>query len=231
MTAPAEEYSDLVARVQAQDEAAMAELVERLTPLVAALASRLGGPGEQDDLFQAGVMGLLKAARRYDPGLNTRFTTYAVPWIQGEIRASRRQYRSGFTVSRSSWEKWRALERARRDLAQSCQREPAISELAAALGISAEEVALILEAARPVASLEEGGSPSVDSWSESALVDRLSLSDGLLKLSPLERELITLRFFAEHTQTEIARRLGLTQRQVSRLEKRILRQLRQLLAP
>ncbi len=230
MNAPVQDHSALVALVQAGDRAAQAELVERLTPLVAAFAARLAGPGEREDLFQAGVIGLLKAARRYNPHRKTRFTTYAVPWIQGEMRAYRRLHRPGFTVSRSAWEKWRALERTRRELIQTRQREPGLSELAAAIGTSPEEVSFILEAARPAASLGEEHLWQ-DEWSEPALLDRLSLYEGLLKLSPLERRLIVLRFYEEHTQAEIARRLDLSQRQVSRLEKRILRQLRLLLAP
>ncbi len=224
------EHRLLVARVQAGDQKAQAELVECLTPLVRAFATRLAGPGERDDLFQAGMIGLLKAARRYNCNRETRFTTYAVPWIQGEIRAYRRLYRPGITVSRSDWDKWRALDKTRLKLVQARGEEPGLAELAAAVGISAEEIALILEVCRPVLPLEEEYT-RWEQWNEPALLDHLLLHESISKLSPLERCLVFLRFYEECTQTEIARRLELSQRQVSRLEKRILRRLRQWLAP
>lgn len=216
--------------MQGGDNTAQAELVKSLSPLVAALATRLAGPGEHEDFFQAGVIGLLKAARRYNTRHKARFTTYAVPWIQGEMRTYRRLQRPGFTVSRSIWEKWCALEKARRELTQSRQEEPGLSELAATIGTVPEEVALILEASRPAVSLDEELHYR-DQMEEPALLDRLCLDESLSKLSPLERRLIFLRFYEEQTQTEIAARLNLSQRQVSRLEKRILYRLRELLDP
>lgn len=230
MNAPFADHRALVALVQTGDKAARSELVEQLTPLVNALAKRLAGPSEREDFFQAGVIGLLKAAQRYNCRRQTRFTTYAVPWIEGEMRAYRRLHRPGLTVSRSAWEKWRALEKARRELTQLRQEEPALSVLAAAIKTSPEEVSLILEASRPVVPLEEADLAG-EGWHEPALLDRLCLDQSLRSLSPLERRLILLRFYEEQTQAEIARRLELSQRQVSRLEKRILHRLRQLLTP
>ena len=227
---PEESLREILGRFQAGDAEAGRELALKLKPLVEALAGRIAAAPEVEDYCQVGMIGLLKAARRFRAELQVKFTTFAVAWIKGEMRAYRRKYRSPVKVSRSLWEQSRALARAQEHLVQTLQREPTVTELAREVGITAEEVALALEASLPLASLEEDPPAAREGTSqEEELLDRLALREGMMRLAPMEREIVILRFFRELTQAEIARRLALSQRQVSRLEKRILWQLRQYL--
>lgn len=225
-----EQIRALVTRVQWGEEGAGKELVELLSPLVMAFAARLAPPFEREDLYQVGIIGLLKAAARFDVNSPTLFTTYAVYWIQGEIKQYRRSHLGPIKVSRRLREQWLTVERHRLILSQQLGRSPSLSELAEETGFSPEEMALILEAAQPVVPLSEDILPlSAELSEETALVDRISLHEGISRLAPLERALIKSRFFQEKTQKETAERLSLTQRQVSRLEKRILGKLRRYL--
>ena len=208
-------------------------LIEQNLRLVHACARRFKGKGiEYDDLYSAGCLGLTKAADRFDESRGFRFSTYAVPVILGEIRAL---FRSGGTVklSRSLQElSIRAKEIADRYRADH-QEEMTVNALAEALGVDVYQAALALSASRPTLSLsgedEEGGVdipvPSV----EEALTDRLSLREALETLSDEDRELIELRYFSRKTQTATAARLGTTQVQISRREKKILLKMRSML--
>ena len=208
-------------------------LIEQNLRLVHACARRFKGKGiEYDDLYSAGCLGLTKAANRFDESRGFRFSTYAVPVILGEIRAL---FRSGGTVklSRSLQElSMRARELSDRYRADN-QEEMTVAQLAEALGVDVYQAALALSASRPTLSLsgedEEGGVdipvPSV----EEALTDRLSLREALDTLSDEDRELIELRYFSRKTQTATAARLGTTQVQVSRREKKILLKMRSML--
>ncbi|NMA92825.1 MAG: sigma-70 family RNA polymerase sigma factor [Firmicutes bacterium] len=223
----AKKIRELVIRLQRGEKEAGGELVTLLTPLVRAFAARLAPPSEREDLYQVGIIGLLKAADRFDPGSPTRFTTYAVPWIQGEIKQYRRSHLGPVKVSRRLREQWLTLERQRQKLSQRLGRSPTVSELAQEVEFSPEEIGLILEAAQPALPLAEDMlSLSPGLTEESALVDQISLYEGISRLAPLDRALIEMRFFREQTQAETAKQLSLTQRQVSRLEKRVLNQLK-----
>ncbi len=225
-----EQVRALVAGVGRGDEEAGRDLVKLLKPLVMAFAVRLAPPGEREDLYQVGLIGLLKAAARFDAQAPTKFTTFAVSWIQGEIKQHRRSHLGPVKVSRRLREQWLRMERERTALSHRLGRSPTLSELAHETGCTPEEIALIMEAAQPVVPLSEETLPlSAGLNEESELVDRISLYEGLSRLTPLERALIRLRFFQEKTQEETAGRLSLTQRQVSRLEKRILGQLKRFL--
>lgn len=215
--------------------AAREEIIQQNMGLVHACAHRFQGRGiDYDDLFQAGCIGLIKAADAFDTGRGVRFSTYAVPVILGEMR---RLFRDGGTVkvSRSLKELSLKAGRAREKLALALGREPTLSELAGELGIPPEEVAQALTAAQPTVSLtageEEGGgqldlpTPSP----EDEIADRLSLRQVVGLLEARDRQLIVLRYFAGKTQVETAARLGMTQVQVSRREKKILLAMRRQL--
>ncbi len=224
-----EQLQGVLLRLQGGDREAGQELTQCLSPLVNALARRFAcGYGETEDYYQVGMIGLLKAARRFDPALQVKFTTFAVSWIKGEMLSYKRRFQSPVKLSRSLWEQSRALSLWRERLVQQLNREPVLSELAQAMGTTVEEIAVVMDAAQPLASLEDDPPAAREGASqEEDLLDRLLLQDGMMKLSPLERRIIMLRFFKEKTQAEIGELLFLSQRQVSRLEKRILRQLRQ----
>lgn len=204
--------------------------------LVHACAGRFRDRGlEYDDLFQAGCLGLTKAVDGFEVERGLQFSTYAVPVILGEMR---RLFREGGTVKVSRTLKERALKinRERARLALALDREPSVSELACAVGCTAEEVAESMRATMPPLSLtreredDEGGVIDVPIPSaEETLTNRLALKQVLSELPPRDRELIILRYMRRQTQQATADMLGMTQVQVSRREKKILAQMKEKL--
>ncbi|WP_283124154.1 sigma-70 family RNA polymerase sigma factor [Angelakisella massiliensis] len=204
------------------------ELVEQNLGLVHACAHRFKGRGiEYDDLFQAGCVGLVKAIDAFDSGRGVMFSTYAVPVILGEIR---RLFRDGGTVkvSRSIKELGIKALRCRERLSGAMGQEPTVSQVADAMGRPMEEVAQAIAATTPPVSLteqEDEGGGQIDLPTESPeerVSDLLTLQQLLEELEQRDRELIRLRYFGSMTQSETARRLGMTQVQVSRREKKLL---------
>ncbi len=202
--------------------------------LVHSCANRFKGRGvEYEDLFQAGCVGLIKAASGFDPDKGFRFSTYAVPAILGEIR---RIFRDGGTVKigRASKEKARNLLAIKDELTLITGKEPTITEIAERAGVDVAEAASLICACLPVISLtsEEGENqtdipvPSPDE----RLSERLDLHNALSALEENERKIIDLRYYKGLTQTVTAEKLGLSQVQVSRKEKAILIKLRKMLA-
>ncbi len=212
------------------------ERVRSSLALVHSCAQRFRGRGiEYDDLFQAGCLGLIKAAENFEESRGLRFSTYAVFLILGEMRLL---FRKGGTVKMSRALRELAVRalRARDDFFQREGRSPTVGEVAELLGVEPEQAAQALSAAQPVLSLteseEDGGGQAdvaVDSGEEAAL-ERLSLRQAVGELEPRDRKIVYLRYCKSSTQTETARCLGMTQVQVSRREKVILQQLRQKLA-
>lgn len=209
------------------------ERISQNLGLVHACAHRLKGRGiEYEDLFQAGCIGLCKAADAFDDSRGVRFSTYAVPVILGEMR---RLFRDGgaVKVSRTLKELALKLGRERELLATQLGRDPTVSELAEHLQLSEEQVVEALCAAAPPLSLTEGqeeGGGQIDlpvASPEEMLSDRLSLKQLVNELEPNDRKLILLRYFSGKTQVQTAKALGMTQVQVSRREKKILASLRQ----
>ncbi len=205
-------------------------LVEENLGLVRMAVKRYRGFGvEDEDLMQIGSVGLIKAARDFDPEKQVRFSTYAVAKIIGEIKTYLRDNGS-IKVSRKYKEDKLKADRATRELTQILGREPRLSELSAATGLSEEELLTAADATRPAVSLdlppEEGGvNPSVASPEEGA-VDRILVQELLSTLPPTERRLMVLRYFMDQTQSAAAAELGMSQVSVSRLEKKILKKLR-----
>ncbi len=206
-------------------------LVEDNLGLVRMAIKRYRGFGiEDEDLLQIGSVGLIKAARDFDPDKQVQFSTYAVAKIVGEIKTYLRDNGS-VKVSRRYKEDRLRIDRASRQLTQQLGREPKLSELAEATGLTPEDILTATEATQPTLSLdlppEEGGvNPSVDSPEEEAL-NRVMTTQLLGTLPPMERKLIVLRYFKDQTQSKTAQQLGLSQVAVSRLEKKILTQLRE----
>ena len=207
-------------------------LVEQNLGLVHACANRFRARGaEYDDLFQAGCVGLVKAATHFDPSRGFAFSTYAVPVILGEIK---RIFRDGGTVKvgRTLKEKARAALKAKQALENELQREVTVSELAQKLGVDIHEAAQLLTVSMPVISLtteDESESKQFDipvAPPDEALTDRISLRTVLSLLEERDRKLIELRYFGGLTQTKTAALLGMSQVQVSRREKVILQELR-----
>jgi RNA polymerase sporulation-specific sigma factor len=192
---------------------------------------------EEEELFQVGCVGLLKAIDQFDLSYDVKFSTYAVPVILGEIRRQLRDF-SAVKVSRSKKQLAAAVKEARQRLVQLAGREPTMQELAAELGVDTAEVAGALEATRvPLSLFEKVGTAreapelidtlagSGEEWFES-----IALRQVLEQLEPRERQIILLRFFRDRTQAEVGAVVGLSQVQVSRIERRVLKTLRERLS-
>ena len=209
------------------------ELINENYGLVHSCANRFRGRGaEYEDLFQAGCIGLIKAADHFDQSRGFAFSTYAVPVILGEIK---RIFRDGGSVKvgRSLKEKSRKAAKKREELSLSLGREPTVSELAECLGVEVSEAAQLINASMPPLSLtganEDDGSVQLDipvNAPEEAISELMSLKTVLSMLDERDRRLIELRYFESLTQSKTAQQLGMSQVQVSRREKVILTFLR-----
>lgn len=210
-------------------------LIEENIGLVRMAIKRYRGFGvEDEDLMQIGSVGLIKAARDYDAEKKVQFSTYAVAKIIGEIKTYLRDNGS-IKVSRKYKEDKLKIDRATRALSQKLGREPKLSELSAECGLSPEEILTATEATQATLSLdlppEEGGiTPGTPSIEDETL-DRVVVGEMLANLSPTERRLMVLRYFLDQTQSVTAAELGMSQVAVSRLEKKILNQLREKYRP
>ncbi len=201
--------------------------------LVWSVVRRYGALGEREELFQQGCIGLLQALRRYDPALGTQFSTYAIPCIAGEIRRFLREG-GGVRQSRAHARLARRARALRNTFFPSCGREPRLSELAASLSVTPEELACAELGAETPRSLQEpleGGGCVEDTLCgdaemEEKTVERESLAEALRLLSGRDACNLRLRYGSGLTQTQTANLLGMTQVQVSRAEKKILSELR-----
>lgn len=210
-----------------------ADFIERNVGLVRSLVPRFLGRGiEYDDLFQAGCMGLVKAAEHFDPDRGFKFSTYAVPVILGEMR---RLFRDGgaVKVSRSLKELSMKAVRLSEMIEMETGEAPSVSVLAERLGITPERCAEALNAAVQPLSLtdeEDAGETDVPVDSpEEKIADRLALRQIIKTLPDADQRLLEYRYFSNKTQVETAKRLGISQVQVSRREKKLLLYLRSLL--
>lgn len=209
--------------------------IEENLRLVHSLCHRFKGRGiEYDDLFQAGCVGLVKAADAFEEERGLCFSTYAVPVILGEVR---RLFRDGgpVKVSRSLKELSLKINRVKEVLQAELGREPTVSELAVRLQVSPEDITEALCANQPTASLtieDEDGASEVDIpivSTEDEISDRLVIDMALEKLDDIEQKLIRYRYFGSLTQSKTAQLLSLSQVQVSRMEKKILKKLRSVI--
>ncbi len=224
----------LIQRSQAGDRTATEQLVVDNSGLIWSVARRYFGRGiDPDDLYQLGCVGFLKAIAGFDTAYGTQFSTYAVPKIAGEIRRFLRDDGS-VKVSRSIKERAAGIKMARQRLTARLGREPGISELAAELGLTPEEIASAETATASAESIqrqtgEEGFSLEdvlCTDGMEERIVESLSLRAALAQLSGRERLVIDLRYFHALTQEKVAKIIGVSQVQVSRIEKKALANLR-----
>ena len=230
----------LIGRAHQGDKEARDTLFEENTGLIYSVARRFLGRGvEMEDLFQIGSIGLLKAVDKFDPTFEVKFSTYAIPMILGELK---RFFRDDgmIKVSRSIKENQHKIYLIREEIEKELGREPSMREIADAAGLPAEEIAMILGASAEVESIYktiyqgDGTDISlIDKIPEKKdeqenLLNRIFLEEILQKLEVEERRLICLRYFQDMTQNQIAEVLGVSQVQVSRMEKRTLEKLRNL---
>ena len=236
-----EEKDALFARIKEGDETEKEEYIKANLRLVLSVIKRFGSTNENpDDLFQIGCIGLIKAINNFNPELEVKFSTYAVPMIIGEIRRYMRDNNS-IRVSRSLRDTAYKAIYAKENYMKRNMKEPTVQEIADEIGISKEEIVYALDAIQAPVSLNEpvyndsGDALYVmDQISdkknrEEKWVEDLSLQAAMEHLDERERYIIQLRFFEGKTQMEVAREIRISQAQVSRLEKNALRLMRQYL--
>lgn len=227
---------ELLEAARAGDREACTRILEENAGLIWSVVRRYYGRGaEPDDLYQLGCLGFLKAIQGFDDAYGTQFSTYAVPKIAGEIRRFLRDD-GPVKVSRGVKERSAAIYAARTRLTAELGREPALSELAEDTGLSPEEIAAAETAAGPVTSLQmetaEGftlESVLGEDGMEDNVVERVALRSAIDGLPERERQVILLRFYRNLTQDRAARVLGISQVQVSRVERKAIEHLRRIL--
>ncbi|MBO5918213.1 MAG: sigma-70 family RNA polymerase sigma factor [Oscillospiraceae bacterium] len=218
------------------DESACEQVLRENAGLIWSIVRRYYGRGvDPDDLYQLACLGFLKAVRGYDPDFGTQFSTYAVPKIAGEIRRFLRDD-GAVKVSRGIKERAGAIRTARSRLQSQLGREPTLSELSADTGLSPEDIAAAETATEPVASLqmETGDGLTLESLlgtggMEEQVVEQVVLRQALGQLSEQEQQVLLLRYYRTLTQSRVARIIGVSQVQVSRIERRAIARLRELL--
>lgn len=233
-----EEKNALFIKIKQGDKEARETFVKGNLRLVLSVIQRFKSRGENpDDLFQVGCIGLIKAIDNFDLSQNVQFSTYAVPMIIGEIRRYLRD-NNAIRVSRSLKDIAYKAMHEREKLINANSKEPTISEIANELNLPKEDVALALDAiAEPVSLFEpvyhDGGEAIyvMDQVKDSKNVDEnwlrsIALSEAMKHLGAREKHILDLRFFKSRTQMEVAKEIGISQAQVSRLEKNALKQLR-----
>ena len=232
---------ELIRLSKGGDKEARDRVVAENVGLVWSIVRRFSNRGhEMEDLFQIGSIGLIKAIDKFDSSYEVRFSTYAVPMITGEIKRFLRDD-GMIKVSRSLKESATKIRAVRERYQSSCGRDPTIDEIEEELDLAKDEIVMALETGAEVESLyktiyQGDGSPIylIDKLAETKdesedLVDRLALKEIIASLDEKEQEIIKLRYFKDKTQTDIAKELGISQVQVSRMEKRILKIMRERL--
>ena len=233
-----EETQALLRQAKAGDKQAREELIQGNLRLVLSVIHKFSNRGENvDDLFQVGCIGLIKAIDNFNTDLDVRFSTYGVPMIVGEIRRYLRD-NSAMRVSRAMRDTaYKVLQAKERYMAQH-QKEPTVEEIAKLLDIPREEVVFALDAIlEPVSLYEPVYSDSGDNLcvmdqvkdnknNDEAWVERIALKEAVGRLTDRERKILSMRFFQGKTQMEVSAEIGISQAQVSRLEKNALRQIR-----
>ncbi|MDR7870154.1 MAG: RNA polymerase sporulation sigma factor SigF [Tissierellaceae bacterium] len=233
-----EETMKLIQLSQNGDKDAKNKLVEHNIGLIRSVLRGFMNRGyEVDDLFQIGSIGLLKAIDKFDTSFNVKFSTYAVPMIIGEIKRFLRD--DGLIkVSRSLKQVAGQAKRAEEMLSKRLGREPTIQEISEEIDVESEEVVMALESSYQPEYLynvihQDDGAPlylidkiSLDTDDQEDILDNIFLKEMLNKLKPRDRQVIFLRYYKDKTQTEVAKELGISQVQVSRIEKRIIEDMR-----
>ncbi len=239
----AKEKEELLKRIKAGDNDAREKFIQGNLRLVLSIAHRFSQSGEDiDDLFQIGCVGMIKAIDNFDISQNVQFSTYAVPMIMGEIKRYLRDSTNSIRVSRSVRDTAYKALKAKELLTAATQKDPTITEIANEIGIDREDIVMALEAIQSPVSIYEplytDGNDTLCLYDqikdkknqEDTVVNNLALKDALSRLSDRERQIINMRYFDGKTQMETAAEIGISQAQVSRLEKCALRAMRNTLS-
>ncbi|WP_055668071.1 RNA polymerase sporulation sigma factor SigF [Desnuesiella massiliensis] len=238
------DYDDninLIQLAKSGNKEALNKIIEINLPLVSSISRKFLNRGyEYEDIFQIGSMGLIKAVNNFDTNYNVKFSTYAVPMIIGEIKRFLRD--DGIIkVSRNVKNTAKKLHYDKEELTKKLDREPTIEELAVFSGIDKEEIIFAIESANSLQYLydtihQDDGAPVllIDKLSENVeednnMIDRIALKEALRDLDIKARQIIMLRYFKDKTQVQVAKMLGISQVQVSRIEKKVLKKMKEIL--
>lgn len=231
------EKTELLKKAKAGDKKAREEMINGNLRLVLSVVQKFSGRGESpDDLFQVGCIGLIKAIDNFDPNLDVKFSTYGVPMIIGEIRRFLRDSNS-VRISRSMRDIAYKAMQIKESFINEHGREPKVEEIAKEMGVPKSQVVVALEAiVEPISLYEPVYSDSGDTIymmdqisdknSESSWLEEISLKEAIKVLSPREKRILTMRFFDGRTQMDVASQIGISQAQVSRLEKGALQKIK-----
>lgn len=233
----AEETSELLEKAKNGNDLAKEKLITMNSPLIKSVVKRYLNKGtEYDDLYQLGALGFVKAIKNYDPSFNVKFTTYAVPMIAGEIKRFLRDDGS-VKVSRSIKHTAIQLRNFINEYTKKYGENPSLDVLADEFNIDRQDVILALEANTSPISLnekfndEEGSTSLLDKLSDNFSVDnycdKLAIREMIEKLSSREKQIIIMRYYLDKTQSEIAKELGVSQVQVSRIENKVLKEMKE----
>lgn len=233
--------SELLSLAKKGDNEAMNKLIELNLPLVASISKKFLNRGyEYEDIFQIGSIGLVKAINNFDLNFNVKFSTYAVPMIIGEIKRFLRDD-GMIKVSRNVKSLARKIHFYKEELTNKLKRSPTIDELAEYAGVEKEEIVFAIESSNTLQYLydtihQDDGAPVllIDKLSEKGsedtnLIEKIALKDALRSLDEKARQIIMLRYFKDKTQVQVAKMLGISQVQVSRIEKKVLLQMKKKL--
>ena len=236
-----DDNSQLLPLAKSGDDVAMNRLIEMNLPLVSSLSKKFLNRGyDYEDIFQIGCIGLVKAIKNFDASYNVKFSTYAVPMIAGEIKRFLRDD-GMIKVSRNIKSLARKLHFDKEELTKRLDREPTIEELSQYSGVDKEEILFSVESASSLQYLydtihQDDGAPVllIDKLSEKGeedteLVDKIALKEALRTLDDKGRQIIMLRYFKDKTQVQVAKLLGISQVQVSRIEKKVLKVMKEKL--
>lgn len=236
-----EENSQLIPLAKAGNQDAMNKVIEMNLPLVSSISKKFLNRGyDYEDIFQIGSIGLVKAINNFDEKFNVKFSTYAVPMIIGEIKRFLRDD-GMIKVSRNVKSLARKLHFDREELTKKLDREPTIEELSEYSGIEKEEILFAIESSVNMQYLydtihQDDGAPVllIDKLSEkgeddSDMINKIALKEALRSLDSKSRQIIMLRYFKDKTQVQVAKLLGISQVQVSRIEKKVLKLMKEKL--
>lgn len=230
-----EHYNHIVRKAQKGEVASREKVVEMNLPLITSLVKRFRlSREESEDLFQVGCIGLLKAVDRFDFDRELRFSTYAVPVILGEMKMYMRK-NSMIKASRALTCLSQQIKGKKEDTLKKTGREPSLQELAEELKVSVEDIVMAMEIGQGPLSYDASNAEGVSGegtfnssrYKEEIILDKITLNELLNTLPNRERQVIFLRFFEEKTQREVAEKLGVSQEQVSRLERKIIKSLKE----
>ncbi len=237
-----ENDNNSIKKAQEGDKFEMERLIRQNSGLIWSIVKRFSGRGfELEDLYQIGCVGFIKSIKRFDTSFDVKLSTYTVPYVLGEIKRHIRD-NGAIKVSRSIKELQVRIKQLQEEYKNKNEEDITIEELSKKLKISKEDIAIALEASRPVESIDntyksEKGEKSIsliekisteDNY-EDIITNKIALKDAISKLEPKDRKIIMLRFFKEKTQSEVAKILGVSQVQVSRAEKKILQKMKNIL--